>query len=137
MKKLVLALVIGPLLMLAACGTSETTTPASVSSLPHSVKGYELYSWQQGGQWLFTLTLGTKRVKFADEIIPNPTSEPSDIRGITLDALLNTLARLPSGEWLFWNTLRDASTSYPPQEMIDRVTARAGQLGLQMAVAPL
>jgi hypothetical protein len=136
MKKILLALFIAPLLILTACTTAVT----SASPLPHSMKGYELYSWQQAGEWRFTLILGTNRVKYADEIIPvdkTSSEDDGDIRGIGLDKLLGTLARLPRNEWLFWNTLKDTETRFPPQEIIDQVTARADQLGIQLAVAPL
>ena len=37
--------------------------------LPHSFKGYELYSWQQDNQWNYTLITGTNRDKTVEEII--------------------------------------------------------------------
>lgn len=133
MKKEVLLLIAIPIIALVSCGTAATT-PAP---LPHSAKGYEIYSWQQRGEWRFTLIVGTNRMKFADEIIPSTTSATSDMRGISLDALLGTLARLHSGEWVFWNTLPGTATAFPPQEIIGRVTARAQQSGLQLSVGQL
>ena len=32
------------------------------------MKGYELYSWQEGGQWKFSVLIGTNRKKTLDEI---------------------------------------------------------------------
>ena len=37
--------------------------------LPQSMKGYELYSWQQDNQWNYTLITGTDRDKTTQEII--------------------------------------------------------------------
>jgi hypothetical protein len=37
--------------------------------LPHSAKGYELYSWQEDSQWHFTLITGTNRNKTLEEVI--------------------------------------------------------------------
>ena len=41
---------------------------AAVDKLPHSVKGYELYSWEENGQWHYTFITGTNRVKTMKEI---------------------------------------------------------------------
>jgi hypothetical protein len=46
------------------------------------MKGYELYSWQQDGQWVFSLLVGTNREKTLDEI-QSPQAR------LTLDALEN------------------------------------------------
>ena len=40
----------------------------SLENLPHSLKGYELYSWEEEGQWYFTLITGTNRTKTLEEI---------------------------------------------------------------------
>lgn len=41
---------------------------ADIDALPHSMKGYELYSWEKDGQWHFTLITGTNRTKTIEEI---------------------------------------------------------------------
>ena len=41
---------------------------ADIGALPHSMKGYELYSWADDGQWHFTLITGTNRTKTMEEI---------------------------------------------------------------------
>jgi hypothetical protein len=43
----------------------------AVYELPHSMKGYELYSWSEDSQWHFTLITGTNRNKTLEEIISN------------------------------------------------------------------
>ena len=40
-----------------------------VQTLPASIKGYELYSWEQDGRWRYTLITGTNRNKSTQEII--------------------------------------------------------------------
>ena len=62
-KVIWLALLVILVASLAACHT------ASNQPLPKSMKGYELYSWQQNGKWRFTLVTGTDRDKTLDEII--------------------------------------------------------------------
>ena len=42
---------------------------SDVNELPHSMKGYELYSWSEDGKWRFTLITGTNRNKTLEEIV--------------------------------------------------------------------
>jgi hypothetical protein len=44
-------------------------TETTIDKLPHSIKGYELYSWSEYSQWHFTLITGTNRSKTLREII--------------------------------------------------------------------
>lgn len=46
-----------------------STASPSPMRLPHSPKGYELYSWQAGDEWRFTLITGTNRLKRYEEIV--------------------------------------------------------------------
>jgi hypothetical protein len=52
------------------------TTPDN--PLPHSFKGYELYSWHQDNQWNFTLISGTDRDKTVQEIISGNNTVTED-----------------------------------------------------------
>ncbi len=53
-------------------GTNEATVPngsTTASDLAAgSMKGYELYSWQDGDRWYFSVLVGTNRNKTLDEI---------------------------------------------------------------------
>ena len=51
--------------LLAGCGAASTP-PAT--PFGESMKGYELYSWQEGNTWKFSLLVGTNREKSLDEI---------------------------------------------------------------------
>ena len=47
---------------LRQAGKLTSVPPATAAGqLPHSMKGYELYLWQDNGQWHFTLITGTNR----------------------------------------------------------------------------
>ena len=50
-----------------------TTMPSAtaIGKIPHSMKGYELYSWPEDSQWHFTLITGTNRDKTLEEVISN------------------------------------------------------------------
>ena len=60
------------------------------------MKGWELYSWQEEGQWRFSLLEGTNRAKSIDEI----QSPGTRLDGI--DALRPALEGLEGGEWVTW-----------------------------------
>ena len=62
-RTLLFAILLGSLL--SACGGAAQSTPTPFAA---SMKGYELYSWQEGGQWKFSVLIGTNREKTLDEI---------------------------------------------------------------------
>ena len=70
--------------LLAGCGAASQPT---ATSFPESMKGYELYSWQDGGQWKFSLLIGTNREKTLEEI------KSADVVLSGVDALSSTLKK--------------------------------------------
>ncbi len=127
---------------LRSVAPAPTATPAS--PLPHSMKGYELYSWHAGDGWRFTLITGTNRTKAYDEI----TAEGDNVTAegwvkITVtggDALKAVLARLPRGEFVAWVPAGwrihveggAESLGQPDQATVGEIQAYARQLGLEM-----
>ncbi|MDY7040138.1 MAG: hypothetical protein SVX38_04675 [Chloroflexota bacterium] len=105
---------------------SEITPPET--SLPGSMKGYELYSWQTQGDWYFALVVGTNRIKTHDEI----SSPEVRLRGI--EELKRELDRLSSGEQVFWSAQRVTNTTLPPAEIISEVRAYCRQRGIQLEI---
>lgn len=136
----------------APAGSPETASaeiePLDLSTLPEklpaSMKGYELYSWQSGADWNFTLITGTNRIKSFDEIIASGSSVSGDgfvkisVRG--LNDLEKILKLLPAGETIVWGGMDLGSQvsagtvylTYPPQEVIDQVNATCSGLGLTL-----
>jgi hypothetical protein len=134
----------------------QTTAPAATidaskypDQLPHSLKGYDLYSWQVDEEWNFTLITGTNRSKSFDEIIaPGDTISDDGFVKITvsgMEALKAVLTLLPTGEEILWSGMDlggevPTGTVYltlPPQEMIDDLTAYCDSLGLKLtAIIP-
>jgi hypothetical protein len=82
----------------------DKLTISEVDELPHSMKGYELYSWSEDGQWHFTLITGTNRNKTLEEITSEVDiiSETGWIKGtvIGVEALENVLSKLPTDEFI-------------------------------------
>ncbi|MFA5309461.1 MAG: hypothetical protein WC370_08280 [Dehalococcoidales bacterium] len=103
-KKIAYLLLIALLLpVFTACNGAAADGP-----LPHAMKGYELYSWQEGADWHFTLITGTNRNKTLDEIISGESVEGEDgwvnIHVTGVDAIKNVLKRVPSGEFVSWSS---------------------------------
>ncbi len=116
----------------------------AIGEPPQSPKGYELYSWEEEGQWHFTLITGTDRTKTIEEI----TSEGDficemgwvKIQVVGADAIKGVLSRLPEGESVFWcdelhvGQSTEMDLRLPPEEIADAIEAYAKQCGLDFVV---
>ena len=122
---------------------------AAVDELPHSVKGYELYSWSEDGQWHFTLITGTNRNKTLEEITSGEDfiSETGWVRVqvIGVNAIRAVLSKLHQGEEIVWlarprseqTPPGDIDFMFPPERIIDSVKEHAEQSGLDLLVQAL
>jgi hypothetical protein len=125
---IIAAVVTAALLMLAAgCGVSTASSGASSSSTTqYSSKGYELYSWEDGGQWYFSLLVGTNRMKAPEEI-------RSCCGGLVLDQLRGQLLQLPAGQFVTW--LSGETLAFPPDDVVGQVRRICSDRGLQLTIA--
>lgn len=115
-KYLVFTLLVG--FLLSSCGASQTTpTP-----FPESMKGYELYSWQEGNQWYFSILVGTNREKTLDEIKADRTA----LRGV--EALTSALEQMPEGQYITWSARE--TLSFPPEDVIQQIENLCTERGL-------
>ena len=121
-------------------------TSTMVDELPDSAKGYELYSWEDEGQWHFTLMTGTNRVKTLNEIMLDEDyiSESGwvDIQVVGVDAVKSVLAKLPEGESVFWcddlhigQMMEQVNLQLPPKQIVDLIREHANICGLDFVVA--
>jgi|GEM_PF-327899 len=117
---------------------------SGVSALPGSMKGYELYSWQEKDGWHFTLITGTDRNKTLDEIISGEyfISETGwvNIHCVGEEAIKTVLGKVPPGEWVTWRegafVSNGSMLTLPPQDIIDNIKDYAIGHGLDF-YAPL
>ena len=117
----------------------------SIEKLPHSLKGYELYSWSDGSQWHFTLITGTNRLKTIEEITSKGDSISETgwvkIQVVGADAIKDVLSRLPEGESVFWcdelhiGQSTETDLQLPPEQIADAIEEYAKQRGLDFVVA--
>jgi hypothetical protein len=119
-------------LLPAACGAlvvgRDPKDAAHSTQVAGSMKGYELYSWQVGEVWHFSLLVGTNRLKTSDEI----SAPETRLEG--LEALERELDQLPEGEQVFWLAQRVLNTELPPDEMIDAIQAYCGERGILLEI---
>jgi len=116
----------------------------STDKLPHSLKGYELYSWEEDDQWHFTLITGTNRTKTMEEITSEEdyVSETGwvKIHVVGEDAIKDVLSRLPENESVFWcdelhiGQTTETNLQLPPEQMTDAIEEYAEQHSLDLTV---
>jgi hypothetical protein len=106
-----------------------TVSAQQRESYPHSMKGYEIYSWSSRGQWYFSLVIGTNRQKTFQGI----ASDRSRVKGLA--ALKGRLDLLPAGEDVFWSDCRIPQTSLRQKNIVDEIIAhcRIRQLNLRVS----
>jgi hypothetical protein len=124
-----------------------STASLSSTPLPHAPKGYELYSWQAGDEWHFTLITGTNRLKRYEEIVSTESvvtetgwAKLSVVGSENLKAMLN---RLPRGEevtwigddWLEAVGAPAGSTQLPGWDVIEEIESHCRELGIELQVA--
>lgn len=118
----------------------------SIEKLPHSMKGYELYSWPEDNQWHFTLITGTNRNKRLEEIV-SKDDDIAETGWVKIsaqgeDAIKVVLSKLPLNESVFWcDGTRLAQTEetsinmqLPPENTIDTIKEHAEQCGLNLVI---
>ena len=116
------AILLGSLLSGCEAGSQQAATPFG-----ESMKGYELYSWQDGNQWKFSLLVGTNREKTLEEIKSN------DVILSSVDALQSKLEEIPAGQYVMWSS-RD-TLSFPPEDIIKQVEQTCQDKGLILTIA--
>lgn len=131
-----------------ACGASSPTQSVSPSAtlLPHSMKGYELYSWQVDGRWNFALMTGTNALKSVEQITTGSDSTGGSVKlsAPSVDGLKEHLCRLPRDESILWigrqtcaqRGMQAGPLTLPPSDIVDAVSRYCRQLGLNLHVSP-
>jgi hypothetical protein len=116
-RYLMFTVLVGSLLSGCGAASKPPTTP-----FPESMKGYELYSWQDAGQWNFSLLVGTNRAKTLDKIKAANTALHS------VDELTAALERMPTGQYITWSS--GEALSFPPDDVIAQIEKVCTDRGL-------
>lgn len=111
------------------------------------MKGYEIYSWQEAGQWVFKLITGTNRQKTIEEIMADSETIQDDtwinIKIIGVDDLKIILGNLPEDESVFWIAANGMETTadqaihfeFPPDSMIEDIHGFCEQIGVDLIIS--
>jgi hypothetical protein len=92
-----------------------------------SMKGYELYSWEKGDGWYFSILIGTNREKTLEEI----QSPDAVLQG--MDELKAALESIPAGQFVTWSA--PEPLAFPPEDLIQQVQKICKEQGLELGIA--
>jgi hypothetical protein len=106
--------------------TEQVVNPLLPVPGAKTMKGYELYSWQEGGQWYFSVLIGTNREKTLEEI----QAPGAKLKGI--EELQPLLESIPAGEYVTWWSRE--SLAFPPEEMFKQVQEICKRQGLELEI---
>lgn len=93
-------------------------------TFPHSMKGWELYSWSRGAAWKYSILIGTNRLKSYSEVTTNQVIVTGQ------DSLKMVLDKFPAAELITWfgrgwltRCWGDAShdLALPPPAILDEI----------------
>lgn len=131
----------------SALERTQEAVNLSAASLPHSAKGYELYSWPVGDDWHYTLMIGTNRLKTFEEITSDEAIVNEDgwvkITVTGTDALKAVVDHLPADEEIFWvvgpemkqRQGGDGRFLLPEKSVVDELEHHCQQMGIALRVA--
>jgi hypothetical protein len=108
------------LIMVAGVGCGGQSPSATGSSL----KGFELYSWNENGAWHYALLPGTNRLKTRDEV---RAAGVSDTDGIEAE-----LRRIDRGQEIFWTSRDLKGMALPPEEIVQQIRSFCSRQGLEL-----
>ncbi len=104
-----------------------TQTIAQNKPKKRSIKGWELYSWQEQNAWKFSILIGTNRNKKLEEI------KASEGLLHSLKELEGALSELLKGEYITWlNPPEFPELSLPPITAIEQIRRCCKVLGLHL-----
>jgi hypothetical protein len=115
-------------ILLLLISPQPSCAQSASNGFPHSMKGYELYSWKTRGQWYFSLVTGTNRQKTYLEV----TSAKARVKGI--EGLKRKLDLLSRGEEISWSTHLMRRMALPPRDIINEVVDYCRERGLVLRV---
>lgn len=125
------------LCLLGSCSKDNSESELSAQSFKldtltfaHSMKGWELYSWEKNGEWNFSILMGTNRGKTADEVFNNKIA----VKGVS--ALKSLLMKMPAQESIFWSANKNqfSALSMPSESIIEDIRTFCQQRELNLNI---
>lgn len=144
MKRLagLLFLTVACIAMGCPCSSDEEVTDLPLyepftGTIPASMKGYEMYSWREGGDWTFTLITGTNRLKTHDEITAVENEVDGDFLKVTvrsLSGIKSLLDLVPANQSVAWisDPSRVKGFSMPPVGTVNDIKSHCDERQLDL-----
>jgi hypothetical protein len=132
MKKIVVMLAVVILAMLAAgCQNgSGSEFPSYMLATPTMTEyGYEMYSWQEGGEWYFALVEHNFEKRTIDEI----KNSEWVVKG--LEKFKESLQYMHKGEWIFWTEYVIEGTVLPERSVLYDIVEYCKTLGIDITIS--
>jgi hypothetical protein len=110
--------------------------------LPHSMKGFEMYSWNQDGHWFFSILPGTNRNKSLQEIQQNKYIASCSSSMENMEEVERLVKLVPANDPVMWMGSLHASAisdhqirlAYPPTAIINAVKKVFAEQGRKLEV---
>jgi hypothetical protein len=108
-------------------------------AIPESMKGYEIYSWQEADTWKYTVITGTNRNKTYDEVTTKKNVLTENFVKLTVGSVATlkvVLGRMSSGTHIIWvsDPLRVEGFNLPPAVVLDEIESHCKSLNLDVYV---
>jgi hypothetical protein len=124
-------------LLLSSCKSGTQTQSRPPDEPPPQAKqvaenspeeGYQLYSWDQHGEWHFSLLSGGNKLRAFEEV----TADEVAVEGIA--SIKSRLRGLPRGTPVSWSCHETTGTEFPPRETLAVISTYCAQRGILLTI---
>ena len=130
MKKLlglmILSLVV--IMGISGCQTANEAEIIEVPDYPSDVIDWSMYSWQEDGEWVFSIVDRYAGYTSFEEI----SAEEFRLDG--LEVLVEALLHLPDNSEILWTEYAIAGTVLPPSELLYEILTYCNSIGVPVIV---
>jgi hypothetical protein len=130
MKKAIGLLVIGILFVLGitGCQTTNEAGEITVPDYPSDVIDWNLYSWQEDGEWAFSIVDRYAGYDSFEQV------SADEFKLGSLDHLLEALVNLPDNSAIFWTEHIIPGTVLPPTDLLYDILDYCNSIGVPVVV---
>jgi hypothetical protein len=130
MMKMLTYMLLGILFVLAMAGCQSEVDLGEYSIPEYSsdVIDWSLYSWQEDGEWMFSIVDRYGGYETFEEISADEFKLPN------LDYLLEALVHLPENSEVLWTEYIIPGTELPPQELVLQILDYCNSIGVPVIV---
>ena len=111
---------------------------SDTTKISTSLKGWDLYSWQVGDEWYYSILYGTNRLKTPEEIQFITSSSAQIAKLNSLDNLKKILSKLAASENIMWYACLSGSLAFslPSETVVNDVKQFCTDKQLILSIRP-